>query len=57
MNTYRNTKTGAIIEIPSELCGGLWVKVEETKPATPVVAEEKVKAPAKKATTKKGSTK
>lgn len=58
MNIYRNTKTGAIIEIPSEICGGLWVKVENTEPDTPVVKEAEVKkTPAKKATTKKGSTK
>lgn len=57
MNIYRNKKTGAIIEIPSEFGNDeVWAKVEESS-SEPVVAEEKeVKAPAKK-TTRKVSTK
>lgn len=64
MNIYRNKKTGAIIEIPSEFgSNDVWEKVGVPSPE-PVVAkktvkveEKEVKAPAKKATTKKGSTK
>lgn len=39
MRTYRNTITGATIEIPSELKGGLW---EEVKPLPKNPANEKV---------------
>ena len=58
MNIYRNKKTGAIIEIPSEFGNDeVWVRVEKSLPE-PVVEEEKkvAKAPAKK-TTRKVSTK
>ena len=59
MNVYRNKKTGAIIEIPSEFgSNDVWAKIDSS--SEPVVAEEKaekeVKAPAKK-TTRKVSTK
>jgi hypothetical protein len=58
MNIYRNKKTGAIIEIPSEFgSNDVWEKVN--KPSSePVVekVEKEVKAPAKK-TTRKVSTK
>ena len=58
MNIYRNKKTGAIIEIPSEFgSNDVWEKVN--KPSSETVAEKpekEVKAPAKK-TTRKVSTK
>lgn len=59
MNVYRNKKTGAIIEIPSEFGNNdVWAKIDSS--SEPVVTEEKVekevKAPAKK-TTRKVSTK
>jgi len=54
MNTYRNKKTGAIIEIASEFgSNDVWEKVK--KPSSkPVVetTEEEVIAPAKKTTRK-----
>lgn len=63
MNIYRNKKTGAIIEIPSEFgVNDVWEKVN--KPSSePVIAkvekvektekiEQEVKAPAKKTTRK-----
>lgn len=58
---YRNVKTGAIINVDSEL-GGLWIPVDAKKPekATPAPmvptakpVEEVKKAPAQKRTTKK----
>ena len=61
---YRNVKTGAIVNVDSEL-GGLWIPVDAKKPekATPAPAvppavppaepvEEVKKAPARKRTTK-----
>ena len=54
MNIYRNKKTGAIIEIPSEFGSDeVWAKVFSSEPVVPEVKEEKeVKAPAKKTTRK-----
>ena len=43
---YKNTKTGAVIDTPSEL-GGNWMPVEKPKKKTEVSPEKK-KAPAKK---------
>ena len=57
---YRNVKTGAIVNVDSEL-GGLWVPVDAKKPekATPAPTvptaepvEEIKKTPARKRTTK-----
>lgn len=57
---YRNAKTGAIINVDSEL-GGLWVSVDVKKPEkatpTPTVptaesVEDVKKTPARKRTTK-----
>ena len=56
---YRNVKTGAIVNVDSEL-GGLWVPVDAKKPekATPAPtvptaeAVEVKKTPARKRTTK-----
>ena len=58
MNIYRNKKTGAIIEIPSEFGNNdVWEKVKKPSPV-PVVKkpEKEEKAPAKKVT-RKGSAK
>ena len=54
MNIYRNKKTGAIIEIPSEIGSDeVWTKVSSSEPVVPEKKEEKeVKAPAKKTTRK-----
>ena len=54
MNIYRNKKTGAIIEIPSEFGSDeVWAKISSSEPVVPEVKEEKeVKAPAKKTTRK-----
>ena len=54
MNIYRNKKTGAIIEIPSEIGSDeVWAKVSSSEPVVPEEKEEKeVKAPAKKTTRK-----
>jgi hypothetical protein len=57
---YRNVKTGAIVNVDSEL-GGLWIPVDAKRPekATPAPAVppaepvEVKKAPARKRTTKK----
>lgn len=55
---YRNTKTGAIIDVPSEL-GGNWVKIDAEPKKAPVVVptideeEVKPKKTRKKTTTKK----
>ena len=59
---YRNAKTGAIINVDSQL-GGLWVPVDakkpvkaESAPTAPVAVEpveEVKKAPARKRTTRK----
>lgn len=59
---YRNAKTGAIINVDSQL-GGLWVPVDAKKPikaepapTAPVAVEpveEVKKAPARKRTTRK----
>ena len=58
---YRNVKTGAIVNVDSEL-GGLWVPVDVKKPekATPAPTvptaepvEEVEKTPARKRTTRK----
>ena len=57
---YRNVKTGAIVNVDSEL-GGLWIPVDAKKPekATPAPtvptaeAVEVKKTPARKITTKK----
>ena len=58
---YRNVKTGAIVNVDSEL-GGLWISVDAKKPekATPAPAvppaesvEEVEKTPARKRTTRK----
>lgn len=59
---YRNVKTGAIVNVDSEL-GGLWIPVDVKKPekkTTPAPAvttaqpeEEAKKTPARKRTTKK----
>lgn len=58
---YRNVKTGAIINVDSEL-GGLWIAVDAKKPEkatpaptvpTPKPVEEVKKTPARKRTTKK----
>ena len=59
---YRNVKTGAIVNVDSEL-GGLWIPVDAKKPVkaepaptVPVVVEsveEFKKAPVRKRTTKK----
>ena len=58
---YRNVKTGAIVNVDSEL-GGLWVPVDAKKPekATPAPTvptaepvEEVKKTPARKITTRK----
>ena len=57
---YRNVKTGAIVNVDSEL-GGLWIPVDAKKPekATPAPAvppaepvEEIKKTPVRKRTTK-----
>ncbi len=57
---YRNAKTGAIINVDSEI-GGLWIPVDAKKPekATPAPAvppaepvEENKKTPVRKRTTK-----
>lgn len=51
MNIYRNKKTGAIIEIPSEIGSDeVWAKVSSSEPVVP--EEKEVKAPAKKTTRK-----
>ena len=46
---YRNMKTGAVIDVPSELRGN-WVPVTSRKAGTdtPPVREEETAAPAKK---------
>jgi len=58
---YRNVKTGAIVNVDSEL-GGLWISVDAKKPekATPAPTvptaepvEEVEKTPARKRTTRK----
>ena len=58
---YRNVKTGALVNVDSEL-GGLWVPVDVKKPekATPAPTvptaepvEEVEKTPARKRTTRK----
>ena len=58
---YRNVKTGAFVNVDSEL-GGLWIPVDAKKPekATPAPTvstaepvEEITKTPARKRTTKK----
>ena len=58
---YRNVKTGAVVNVDSEL-GGLWIPVDAKKPekATPAPAvppaepvEEVEKTPARKRTTRK----
>lgn len=58
---YRNVKTGAIVNVDSEL-GGLWIPVDAKKPekATPAPTvptaepvEEGEKTPARKRTTRK----
>ena len=59
---YRNAKTGAIINVDSQL-GGLWIPVDAKKPVkdepaptAPVAVEpveEGKKAPARKRTTRK----
>ena len=58
---YRNVKTGAVVNVDSEL-GGLWVLVDAKKPekATPAPTvptaesvEEIKKTPARKRTTRK----
>ena len=55
---YRNTKTGAVIDVPSEL-GGNWVKIDAEPKKAPVVAptideeEVKPKKTRKKTTTNK----
>ena len=57
---YRNVKTGAVVNVDSEL-GGLWIPVDAKKPekATPAPTvptaepvEENKKTPARKRTTK-----
>lgn len=53
MRTYRNTVTGAIIDIPSELCGGLWVEVKPSPKATVNKAEEEAPKKTTKKTTKR----
>ena len=61
---YLNVKTGAIVNVDSEL-GGLWISVDAKKPekATPAptvptaeLVEEIKKTPARKITTKKTKT-
>lgn len=42
---YRNTITGVIVDVPSEVTGTLWEPVE--KPA-PVLQKDEKKTPAKK---------
>jgi len=58
---YRNVKTGAIVNVDSEL-GGLWVPVDAKKPEKATLApavppaepvEEVAKTPARKRTTRK----
>ena len=58
---YRNVKTGAVVNVDSEL-GGLWIPVDAKKPekATPAPTvptaepvEEVEKTPARKITTRK----
>ena len=44
---FKNTKTGAVVDVPSKLNGPKWVPAEESKP-------EPAKKPAKKKTSKKG---
>ena len=59
MNTYRNKKTGVVIEIPSEFGNTeVWEKISPTPAAKPVKAEpvkeekaEKLKTTAPKKTT------
>lgn len=46
---YRNTKTGAVIDVPSKITGGNWQAVESAKEA---VVEKTEEAPAKKKTKK-----
>lgn len=58
MNVYRNKKTGALIEIPSEFGNDeVWEKVSPAPAAEKVKAEPaeevKTEAPKKKATTRK----
>lgn len=58
MNIYRDTKTGAIIEIPSEIHGGRWVKVNSSPEPTVEVTEEVAETPVvKKKATRKATTK
>lgn len=55
MNLYRNKKTGAILEIPSEFgSDAVWEKISPAPAATQVKAgpEKKVEAPKKSATKK-----
>ena len=50
MNIYRNKKTGAIIEIPSEFGSDeVWAKVSSSEPVVPEVKEEKEDMPEEKA--------
>lgn len=44
---FKNTKTGAVVDVPSKLNGPKWEPVEEVKP-------EPAKKPAKKKNSKKG---
>ena len=59
MNTYRNKKTGVVIEISSEFgCSEVWEKISPAptvKPA-PVKAEPEKEAKPKKAAPKKATT-
>lgn len=48
MNKYRNRLTGVVIEVPSEIKGGLW-ELENPSPKTaPVMEAQEIKEPVKK---------
>lgn len=51
MNTYRNTKTGVVIEIPSELRGNIWEKINS--PSVAIKTEVKKETATTPKTTKK----
>lgn len=55
MRTYRNVKTGAVIEIASELTGSAWVEVLPQPVAVPVIEVEEPVKP-KRSGKKKGET-
>lgn len=58
MRRYRNKLTGAVIEIPSELKGGLWEELTPSPKATikPEKVEKLTEAPKEETTTPKKTT-